>query len=107
MIRSILIRGDYFFNQKEREVRKSADPSGRSPTPEERLRELTPRQVEVLRLIAQGLSYKQVGRALFVTERTVKFHVGEIMSRLRLKHRREAIALARRAGLIADESFKE
>ncbi|MBI4790492.1 MAG: response regulator transcription factor [Chloroflexi bacterium] len=83
---------------------ESDDPPGRSPTPEERLRELTPRQVEVLQLVAQGLSYKQVARALFVTERTVKFHVGEITSRLRLKHRREAIALARRAGLISDDA---
>ena len=103
MIRSILIRGDYLFGQKEQEMPESADPSGRSLTPEEQIRELTPRQIQVLQLVAQGLSYKQVARALFVTERTVKFHIGEIMDRLHLAHRRDAIALARRAGLIPDE----
>ena len=103
MIRSILIRGDYLFNQKEREMPESADPSDRSQTPEEQLRDLTPRQIQVLRLVAQGLSYKQVARALFVTEHTVKYHIGEVMNRLHVAHRREAIAFARRAGLIPDE----
>ncbi len=62
--------------------------------------ELTPREIEVLRQVAQGLTYKEVGAALFVTEQTIKYHMGEILARLHLQSRREAIAYARRTGLM-------
>ena len=103
MMRSIGIQGNYLFNPKKREMPQSADPSDDATSPEEQLQELTPRQIEVLRLVAQGLSYKEVAQALFVTEHTVKYHIAEVMNRLQVKHRREAIAYARRAGLIPDE----
>jgi two-component system NarL family response regulator len=56
---------------------------------------LTERQRDVLSLVAQGLTYKEVGAHLFLTERTVKFHMGEILKHLQLKGRRELIELAR------------
>jgi DNA-binding NarL/FixJ family response regulator len=60
---------------------------------------LTPRQVEVLTLIAQGLTYKEVGAKLFLTEHTIKYHMGEIIDRLQLENRRQVIEYARRMKL--------
>ena len=57
---------------------------------------LTPRQVEVLTLVSQGLTYKEVGAKLFLSERTIKYHMGEIIERLHLENRREVIQYARR-----------
>ena len=67
-----------------------------SPTqPRDQLESLTERQRDVLSLVAQGLTYKEVGAHLFLTERTVKFHMREILKRLQLKGRHELIQLAR------------
>ena len=60
---------------------------------------LTTRQVEILTLVAQGLTYKQIGTTLYLSERTVKYHMGEVLTRLHLKSRAEAIAYATRMGL--------
>lgn len=61
---------------------------------------LTPRQTEILKLVAQGRTYKEVGSQLFLTERTIKYHMAEIVERLHVKNRAEAIQAARRSGLI-------
>ncbi len=61
--------------------------------------ELTERQMDILRFVAQGLMYKEIGAHLFLTERTVKYHMGEILKRLHLKSRRAAIDYAQRKGL--------
>jgi two-component system NarL family response regulator len=60
---------------------------------------LTPRQIEVLTLVSQGLTYKEVGAKLFLAEPTIKYHMGEIIERLHVKNRREAIEYARRMKL--------
>ena len=60
---------------------------------------LTPRQIEVLTLVAQGLTYKEVGAKLFLSEPTIKYHMGEIIERLQLDNRRQAIEYARRMNL--------
>jgi DNA-binding NarL/FixJ family response regulator/signal transduction histidine kinase len=71
-----------------------------SPTqPKAALEALSERQLDVLRLVAQGLSYKQAGQRLYLTERTIKFHMGEILKRLQLQNRRDLIAFARRQGV--------
>jgi DNA-binding NarL/FixJ family response regulator len=57
---------------------------------------LTPRQIEVLTLVAQGLTYKEVAARLFLTEPTIKYHMGEIIERLHLENRRQVIEYARR-----------
>ena len=67
-----------------------------APTTE---RTLTGRQREVLSLIAQGLSYKDAGRRLGLSPRTIKYHMAEVMSKLHLAHRAQALAYAGHLGL--------
>lgn len=56
---------------------------------------LTRRQIQVLTLVARGLTYKEIGTQLYLTERTIKYHMGEIIDRLHLENRRQAIEFAR------------
>ena len=56
---------------------------------------LTARQMEVLGLVAQGLTYKEVGAKLFLSEHTIKYHMGQIIERLHLENRRQVIEYAR------------
>jgi DNA-binding NarL/FixJ family response regulator len=60
---------------------------------------LTERQTEVLRLVAEGLTYREVGERLSLSERTVRFHMTEIISRLHLRNRNQVIAYAGKLGL--------
>jgi DNA-binding NarL/FixJ family response regulator len=62
--------------------------------------QLTPRELEVLGLISQGLQNSEIAAQLFVTERTVKFHVSSILAKLGADNRTEAVAIAARRGLI-------
>lgn len=62
--------------------------------------ELTPRQVEILSLVAQGLTYSQVGETLHISEPTVRYHMGEIINRLHLNNRAQVIAYAAQHGLV-------
>jgi DNA-binding NarL/FixJ family response regulator len=61
---------------------------------------LTPRQVEILQLVAQDLSNKEIATKLSVSEHTVKYHLGEIYQRLQVKSRHQAVEYAIRNGLI-------
>jgi PAS domain S-box-containing protein len=60
---------------------------------------LTKRHMQVLRLVAHGLTYKEIGERLFLSERTVKYHMGEILARLHLKGRRDAELYAKNRGI--------
>ena len=60
---------------------------------------LTNRQIEVLNLISQGLSYKEVGTRLGLSPRTIKYHMAEIMQQLHLKNRAQVLAYAGRINL--------
>ncbi len=80
----------------------SSDPpsvleSGGSPEREKIA--LTARQTDVLKAVAEGLTYKEVGARLALSERTVRYHMAEIMHRLHLEHRSQVIAYAARMGL--------
>ena len=63
---------------------------------------LTARQREVLSLLAQGLSYKEVAGKVSLTPRTVKYHVGEIIKKLHLGNRAQVLAYAGRVGLASE-----
>jgi two-component system NarL family response regulator len=62
--------------------------------------QLSPREIEVLELIASGLSNREIGGALGITEATVKWHVNAILGRLDVGDRTEAIVTALQRGLI-------
>jgi DNA-binding NarL/FixJ family response regulator len=62
--------------------------------------ELSEREREVLRLVADGLPTKQIARNLSITERTVKFHVNSIFHKLGAENRAQAVALAAQRGLL-------
>ena len=63
------------------------------------LGELTPREHEVLREMANGLSNAEIGAALFMAETTVKTHVARILAKLGVRDRLRAVVIAHRAGL--------
>ncbi len=75
-----------------------AAPSQRAegPPPEE----LTARETDVLRLLAEGAANKEIARRLAISEHTVKFHVNALLGKLGAQSRTEAVVRATRAGLI-------
>ena len=64
---------------------------------------LSPRQVQVLTLVAKGQTYREVAATLKISERTVKYHIGEILNCLHLENRAQVITYAARMGLTRDE----
>jgi two-component system NarL family response regulator len=67
---------------------------------EEKTEVLSARQIQVLTLVAQGLTYKEVGAKLNLAERTIKYHIGEIIERLHLENRSQAIQYAKGIRLV-------
>jgi DNA-binding NarL/FixJ family response regulator len=61
---------------------------------------LTPRESEVLRLIAHGLSNTEISNTLIIAEQTTKTHVGRILAKLDLRDRAQAVVLAYETGLV-------
>ena len=61
---------------------------------------LTPREIEVLRMIAEGLGNKEIASKLSISDHTVKFHISSIFAKLSASNRAEAVTLGIRHGLI-------
>jgi len=78
----------------ERLLERAGSDGGTSPE------NLTPREAEVLGLISRGLRNREIAERLFVTERTVKFHVGSILAKLGAHNRTDAVRIATRRGLV-------
>src|SRR6266508_3275914 len=74
--------------------------SVRTPTLPPKLSELTTRELEVLKLIARGLSNSEIAKELFVSETTVKTHVGHVLTKLDVRDRVQAVVLAYESGLV-------
>lgn len=72
----------------------------RSPALEELAETLTPRESEVLQMLASGLGNKEIAAKLAISEHTVKFHVASILGKLGATSRTEAVSLGIRRGLI-------
>ena len=85
-------------------TRKLLDEFARRPAPgaraPERLADLTDRELEVLKLVARGLSNSEIARELVVSAATVKTHVSNILTKLNLHDRVQAVVTAYETGLI-------
>lgn len=66
---------------------------------------LSPREEEILQLVAKGASNRDIASSLFITENTVKCHMRNIMRKLHLKNRYQAVAYAAREGLLPREQL--
>ncbi|MFO7917071.1 MAG: response regulator transcription factor [Anaerolineae bacterium] len=68
---------------------------------------LSPRQVQILTLVAQGKTYRQAGQIIGIAERTVKYHMARILEHLHLQNRAQVIAYAARTGLVRPHPFAD
>jgi NarL family two-component system response regulator LiaR len=75
---------------------------GPKTDPEPVADDLTPRELEVLRLIAQGMNNRQIALALTISEKTVKTHVSHILNKLHLADRTQAAIYAHRHGVASE-----
>jgi two-component system, NarL family, nitrate/nitrite response regulator NarL len=80
------------------EIRNGATTRTSSPTPSEEP-SVTPRELEILQLVAEGMSNKEIGKRLWITEGTVKNHVHNALEKLHMKNRIQAAAYIVRQGL--------
>jgi DNA-binding NarL/FixJ family response regulator len=100
-IRVVATGGSLFAPSVTRRlIERFASGTGRSPAAPPVLDELTPREREVLQLVAGGASNSEIAAALVVSEHTVKTHVAHILRKLGLRDRVQAVVLAYESGLV-------
>ncbi|MGD9959193.1 MadR family response regulator transcription factor [Nocardioides sp.] len=98
LIRAIrdISRGESAFDARS----AAAMVRGLNAPAEDNTKHLTARECEVLRLLARGLSNRDIGAKLFISETTAKFHVGNILRKLGVSRRAEAVYEASKMGVI-------
>jgi DNA-binding NarL/FixJ family response regulator len=89
---SVVDRMVQTFLQTQPQPANGAAPSQLSP--------LTPRELDVLRLLAQGLSNHEIARRMYLSEATVKTHVTRLLTKLRVRDRMQAVVVAYETGFI-------
>jgi DNA-binding NarL/FixJ family response regulator len=99
----VVARGDALLAPSitKRLIAEFAARRERPPAKPQNLGELTARELEVLRLIARGMSNAEISQTLFIAEQTTKTHVGRILMKLHLRDRAQAVVLAYESGLIS------
>jgi two-component system response regulator DevR len=95
-------RGERAFDSRSAAARaRATDAAAATATaPADHGRQLTDREREVLQLLARGMSNRDIGKKLFISETTAKFHVGNIMRKLQAARRAEAVYIASKTGLV-------
>jgi ATP/maltotriose-dependent transcriptional regulator MalT len=79
---------------------ESPSPHPPSPSPQPLVEQLTERELDVLELLAQRLSYKEISDKLYVSTATVKSHIHNIYGKLNVSKRREAVEKAMKIGIL-------
>ncbi|MSP14263.1 MAG: response regulator transcription factor [Chloroflexi bacterium] len=91
------VKGEHF---------EDAEGDGQIPADDHRLQDgtsrpvLTRRELEVLALVARGMQNRHIGATLYISERTVKYHVSNLLTKLHAANRMEAVIVARQMGLL-------
>lgn len=98
LVRAIrdISRGESAFDSRS----AAAMVRGLNAVPMQESKRLTAREIEVLQLLATGLSNRDIGSRLFISETTAKFHVGNILRKLEVSRRAEAVYAASKLGMI-------
>ncbi|MFN8596344.1 MAG: response regulator transcription factor [Anaerolineae bacterium] len=63
---------------------------------------LSDQELDILKYVARGRTYKEIGQTLYLSERTVKYHMSKILKRLHLRNREQVVAYAAQRGLLSD-----
>ena len=101
-IRAVAAGGSYLGSQVAADLVQHVDGEGRTGVGEME-KPLSSRELEVLALIARGLSNREIAEFLFLSEKTVKTHVANILQKLGVKSRTQAALYAMRKNLVNDE----
>ena len=92
-----------FARQSGRPDEHHRQDSAPAHQPDQGAASLSSRQTQILTLVAQGQTYKQVAETIGITERTVKYHMAEILERLHLENRAQVLAYAAQRGFFRSD----